>query len=78
MALTKAEMAEHLFTKLGINKRVAKDLVESFLRRSARHWKTGNRSNCPASAILNFGTRISVPAVTQRPVRIFPFLPGAW
>lgn len=30
MALTKAEMAEHLFEKLGINKRDAKDLVESF------------------------------------------------
>ena len=30
MALTKAEMAEHLFEKLGINKRDAKDLVELF------------------------------------------------
>jgi integration host factor subunit alpha len=30
MALTKAEMAEHLFEKLGINKRDAKDLVETF------------------------------------------------
>ena len=30
MALTKAEMAEHLFEKLGLNKRDAKDLVEAF------------------------------------------------
>jgi integration host factor subunit alpha len=30
MALTKAEMAEHLFEKLGVNKRDAKDLVETF------------------------------------------------
>lgn len=30
MALTKAEMAEHLFEKLGMNKRDAKDLVELF------------------------------------------------
>lgn len=30
MALTKAEMAEHLFETLGINKRVAKEMVESF------------------------------------------------
>jgi len=30
MALTKAEMAEHLFEKLGINKKDAKDLVEAF------------------------------------------------
>lgn len=30
MALTKADMAEHLFTKLGLNKREAKDIVERF------------------------------------------------
>ena len=30
MALTKADMAEHLFEKLGINKREAKDMVEEF------------------------------------------------
>lgn len=30
MALTKASMAEHLFEELGLNKREAKDLVESF------------------------------------------------
>jgi integration host factor subunit alpha len=30
MALTKAEMAEHLFEKLGMNKRDSKELVESF------------------------------------------------
>jgi integration host factor subunit alpha len=30
MALTKAEMAEHLFEELGLNKREAKDMVEMF------------------------------------------------
>ena len=30
MALTKAAMAEHLFTDLGLNKREAKDLVDLF------------------------------------------------
>lgn len=30
MALTKAEMAEHLFDQLGLNKREAKDIVEMF------------------------------------------------
>ncbi len=30
MALTKAEMAEHLFDELGLNKREAKDMVEMF------------------------------------------------
>ena len=30
MALTKAEMAERLFTDVGLNKREAKDMVEAF------------------------------------------------
>lgn len=30
MALTKADMAEHLFVQLGLNKREAKDIVEGF------------------------------------------------
>ncbi|KAA6185764.1 integration host factor subunit alpha [Thiohalocapsa marina] len=30
MALTKADMAEHLHARLGLNKREAKDVVESF------------------------------------------------
>ena len=30
MALTKAEMAEHLFNQLGLNKREAKELVDIF------------------------------------------------
>ncbi len=30
MALTKADMVEHLFDELGLNKREAKDLVEMF------------------------------------------------
>jgi integration host factor subunit alpha len=30
MALTKADMAEHLFEELGLNKREAKEVVESF------------------------------------------------
>ena len=30
MAVTKAELAEHLFEELGLNKREAKELVENF------------------------------------------------
>lgn len=30
MALTKADMAEHLFKQLGLNKREARDIVEGF------------------------------------------------
>ncbi|EKE76709.1 integration host factor subunit alpha [Gallaecimonas xiamenensis] len=43
MALTKAEMAEHLFTKLGINKRVAKELVESFFEEIRQALESGEQ-----------------------------------
>ncbi|MGQ4275764.1 integration host factor subunit alpha [Pseudidiomarina sp. E22-M8] len=41
MALTKAEMAEHLFEKFGINKRDAKDLVENFFEEIRRTLEQG-------------------------------------
>lgn len=39
MALTKAEMSEYLFDKLGLSKRDAKELVELFSKRSVALWK---------------------------------------
>jgi integration host factor subunit alpha len=33
MALTKADIAEHLFVKLGINKKDAKEIVETFFEK---------------------------------------------
>ncbi|CAB0150110.1 Integration host factor subunit alpha [Pseudidiomarina piscicola] len=41
MALTKAEMAEHLFEKFGINKSDAKDLVENFFEEIRRTLEQG-------------------------------------
>ena len=41
MALTKADMAEHLFDKFGINKRDAKDLVENFFQEIRRTLEQG-------------------------------------
>ena len=43
MALTKAEMAEHLFEKLGINKREAKDLVETFFEEVREALESGEQ-----------------------------------
>lgn len=43
MALTKAEMAEHLFEKLGINKRDAKELVETFFEEVREALETGEQ-----------------------------------
>ena len=43
MALTKAEMAEHLFEKLGINKRDAKEHVESFFEEVREALESGEQ-----------------------------------
>lgn len=43
MALTKAEMAEHLFEKLGVNKRDAKDLVEAFFEEVREALESGEQ-----------------------------------
>ncbi len=43
MALTKADMAEHLFEKLGLNKRDAKDLVEAFFEEVRESLETGEQ-----------------------------------
>jgi integration host factor subunit alpha len=43
MALTKAEMAEHLFEKVGINKRDAKDLVETFFEEVREALESGEQ-----------------------------------
>lgn len=41
MALTKAELAEHLFNVLGLNKREAKELVEIFFEEIRRSLERG-------------------------------------
>jgi integration host factor subunit alpha len=43
MALTKADMAEHLFDKLGLNKKEAKDLVELFFEEIKKCLESGEQ-----------------------------------
>ena len=43
MALTKAEMSEYLFDKLGLSKRDAKELVELFFEEIRRALENGFR-----------------------------------
>lgn len=43
MALTKAEMSEYLFDKLGLSKRDVKNWLNCFSKRSVALWKTANR-----------------------------------
>ncbi|WP_093066049.1 integration host factor subunit alpha [Thiothrix caldifontis] len=63
MTLTKADMVEHLFDELGLNKREAKDLVEMFFEEIRDALETGN--HVKLSGFGNFMLRDK----TQRPGR---------
>ena len=43
MALTKADIAEHLFAKLGINKKDAKEIVETFFEKIRSALESGEQ-----------------------------------
>ena len=61
--LTKADLVEHLFEELGLNKREAKDLVEMFFEEVRDALETGK--NVKLSGFGNFMLRDK----TQRPGR---------
>jgi integration host factor subunit alpha len=63
MALTKADMAEHLFEELGLNKREAKDMVETFFEEMRHSLENGQQVKL--SGFGNFDLRDK----TQRPGR---------
>lgn len=62
-ALTKAEMAEHLFQELGLNKREAKDIVEMFFEQVRLALEEG--AQVKLSGFGNFDLRVK----KQRPGR---------
>ena len=62
--LTKADMVEHLYEKLGLNKREAKDLVEMFFEEV--RLALGQGQNVKLSGFGNFMLRDK----TQRPQRV--------
>ena len=43
MALTKADIAEHIFTQLGLSKRDAKDMVEAFFEEIRQSLEAGEQ-----------------------------------
>ena len=63
MALTKADIAEHLFTQLGMSKREAKDMVEAFFEEIRQALERGDQVKI--SGFGNFDLREK----NQRPGR---------
>ena len=71
MTLTKAELADLLFEKVGFNKREAKDMVETFFEEVRHGLEAGKASSCLDSAISNCASSRSVLAVTRKPAKKF-------
>ena len=63
MALTKAEVAEHLFEKVGLSKRDAKDMVEMFFEEIREKLESGEQVKL--SGFGNFDLRVK----SERPGR---------
>lgn len=63
MALTKAEVAEHLFEKVGLSKRDAKDMVEIFFEEIRETLEAGEQVKL--SGFGNFDLRVK----SERPGR---------
>ncbi|SEL46732.1 integration host factor subunit alpha [Colwellia chukchiensis] len=63
MALTKAEVAEHLFEKVGLSKRDAKDMVEVFFEEIRQTLESGEQVKL--SGFGNFDLRVK----SERPGR---------
>jgi integration host factor subunit alpha len=63
MALTKAEVAEHLFEKVGLSKRDAKDMVEVFFEEIRETLESGEQVKL--SGFGNFDLRVK----SERPGR---------
>ena len=63
MALTKAEVAEHLFEKVGLSKRDAKDMVEVFFEEIRETLESGEQVKL--SGFGNYDLRIK----SERPGR---------
>ena len=78
MALTKADLAERLFTKFGISKRDAKMIVESFFEEIRLALETGDQVKL--SGFGNFDLRVKNqrPGRNPKTVKIFRSLPVVW
>ena len=63
MALTKAEVAEHLYEKVGLSKRDAKDMVEIFFEQIRETLESGEQVKL--SGFGNFDLRVK----SERPGR---------
>jgi integration host factor subunit alpha len=76
--LTKAELAELLFDRLGLNKRESKDMVEAFFEIVHGTLVEGATSSSRALATSTSGARRRVPGATRAPANRSRSRRAAW
>ena len=84
MALTKAEMAEHLFEKVGLNKKDAKDLVDAFFEEIKSSLENGEQVKLSGFGNFDLRTKKEPPGRNPKtgediPIkarRVVTFKPG--
>lgn len=78
MALTKADIAEHLFTQLGMSKREAKDMVEAFFEEIRQALERGEQVKISGFGNFDLREKNQRPGRNPKTGRIFPSAPVAW
>jgi len=76
--LTKAELAEMLFERVGLNKRESKDMVETFFDEILRHSSEVTVSSFQVSAISSCATSRNGQAVIPRQAKPSRFRLAEW
>ena len=76
--LTKAELADFLFEKVGLNKREAKDMVETFFEEIRTALEGGNSVKLSGFGNFSCATSRSAPDAIPRPAKRSPSPRAAW
>ncbi len=71
MTLTKADLADLLFDKVGLNKREAKDMSKHSSKKSVPRSKKATPSNCQVLAISSCATNRNARAAILKPGKRF-------
>ncbi|BAN96002.1 integration host factor subunit alpha [Plautia stali symbiont] len=77
MALTKAEMSEYLFEKLGLSKRDAKELVEFFFEEVRRALENGEQVKLSGFGNFDLRDKNQRPGRNPKTGKIFQSPPAA-
>ncbi len=79
VTLTKAELADLMFEKVGLNKREAKDMVETFFEEIRIALERGEMREALGVRQFPAARRSrSAPAAIPRPAKRFPSRRAAW